>query len=508
MHIPTTGKWYFEYNITQKDISFPGFFRLQLMDENNTEVLDLGYVYSGAGVVNYNGFYEFYTNGENAFTQNQGDIIGISVNRDTGMAYLYRNGVLVISGNISSTTTEIAILFVGRDGGTPNIDVLNFGQDSSFAGNKTRQGNTDANGIGDFYYTPPTGYLALCTDNLPEPAIVDSETQFNVVTYTGTGTTNSVSGVGFQPDFVWIKNRSAVSSNKLMDVVRGAGQQLESDTTNAEVTNSNFASFDSDGFTVVGGTAYNLSGNSYVAWCWKAGGTAVTNTDGSITSQVSANVDAGFSIVSFTAPSSSNTVFTVGHGLNSAPELIIEKERDGVLSWLVYSDNLPNPKDNYLYLNLTNAYLTDTNFWGTALPTSSVFGMKTSLSINASKNAIAYCFHSVDGFSKFGSYVGNGSTNGPFVYTGFRPAFVMIKATSRTGSWEIVDNERSGYNGKNDVLYANLSDAEYSGATYPFELLLSNGFKLTSNQLNINESGQTYIYMAFAEAPFKNAVAR
>jgi len=509
MHIPTTGKWYFEYNITQKDIISPGFFRLQLMDENNTEVLDLGYAYSGSGVVNYNGFYEFYTNGEGAFTQNQSDIIGISVNRDTGMAYLYRNGVLVISGDISSTTTEIAILFVGRNGGTSNIDVLNFGQDSSFAGVKTRQGNTDANGIGDFYYTPPTGYLALCTDNLPEPAIVDSETQFNVVTYTGDGTTSNPITVGFQPDFVWIKRRDAVQSHVLSDSVRGAGLILVSDASIAEVSEpSQFVSFDSSGFTVgtTGGTLTNASGSPYVAWCWKAGGTAVTNTDGSITSQVSANVDSGFSIVSYTGNGTGGA--TVGHGLTQAPEMVIVKRRNNTGGWLVYNKQILATK--YLALNLTIAETTLSTVWNNTEPTSSVFSIGTDAGVNGNTNTfIAYCFHSVDGFSKFGSYVGNGSTNGPFVYTGFRPAFLMVKRTDSTSPWLMYDNERNTFNQTDNLLRANTSQAETGSGELDF---LSNGFKYRGSSTNAdyvtNVSGGTYIYMAFAEAPFKNAVAR
>jgi len=382
-------------------------------------------------------------------------------------------------------------------------NVANFGADSSFAGNKTRQGNTDANGIGDFYYTPPTGYLALCTDNLSEPTIVDSETQFNIVTYTGTGTTNSVSGVGFQPDFVWLKIRSGAASHKLMDVVRGAGQELESDNTGAEATNSNFSSFDSDGFTVVSGSGYNSNGESYVAWCWKFGGTAVTNNDGAITSQVSANVDAGFSIVSYTATNSSSNV---GHGLGQAPELIIFKSRTSVSSWPVYTTAIDGTYD-YLGLNLTDAkvdsvltapsssviYVNHTEFAGTNV---------------GSNNYIAYAFHSVEGFSKIGAYVGNGLADGPFVYTGFRPAFILIKRTDDVASWHLFDNKRSGYNEKNDFLLANLTDAEYSGTTYPRFNLLSNGFKAINNSTNTNASGGTYIYMAFAEAPFKNALAR
>jgi hypothetical protein len=430
-----------------------------------------------------------------ASSSTSGDVVGVALDFDTNVITFYKNGVSqgVFSSGVLSSETWVPAFKSNNSSSA----VFNFGQDSSFAGSKTRQGNTDANGIGDFYYTPPTGYLALCTDNLAEPTIVDSETQFNVVTYTGTGSSNPVSGVGFQPDFVWIKNRSATSSNKLMDVVRGAGQQLESDTTNAEATNSNFASFDSDGFTVVSGTAYNLSGNSYVAWCWKAGGTAVTNTDGTTSSLVSANVDAGFSIVAWNSVGSGQTL---GHGLSAVPQIVITKKRNSANNW-IFQANYLDATSYYLYLQSTAA---NVGAFGNAA-TDTVFDTITGTS---GDSYISYVFAPKDGFSKFGSYVGNGSTDGPFVYTGFRPAFLMIKASSRTGSWFITDKERSGYNGKNDHLYANLSNAEDSGATYPYYELLSNGFKLITNAVNVNESGQTYIYMAFAEAPFKNAVAR
>jgi hypothetical protein len=438
----------------------------------------------------------------------------MSIDADSGEVKFYKNNTLVYTGSSLTYTRYIPYLY-NREAGAL---VANFGADSSFAGNKTRQGNTDANGKGDFYYAPPAGgYLALCTDNLPEPAIEQPETQFKTVLYTGDGTSSrSITGVGFQPDLVWTKARSAAYDALITDAVRGSGRSLTPSSTAAEVLNSGngyVGAFDSDGFTLTQGTfsiaSVNESGQTYVAWCWKAGGTAVSNTDGSITSQVSANVDAGFSIATFTAPATSSTAFTIGHGLADAPEMIITKERDGTLSWLVYHDKLPTPKDNYLLLNTTAANSgTVADCWGTSTPTASVFGMKTTVSVNTSKSVVAYCFHSVEGFSKFGSYTGNGSTNGTFVYTGtgFKPAFVMIKRTDSTSDWVITDNKRNPENVVNKRLFPNLSSSE-SSASNLFDYT-ANGFKLRSSDAFCNASGGTYIYMAFAEHPTKFSLGR
>jgi hypothetical protein len=454
-----------------------------------------------------------------------GDIIMVAYDSDNGSFFVGKNGTWFNSGDPSANTNYaytgisievLPVIALAYDSGS-SIGNINFGADSSFAGLKTRQGNTDANGIGDFYYAPPAGgYLALCTDNLPEPAIVQPETQFNVVLYTGDGTDDkAITGVGFQPDMVWIKSRSNAFSHNIYDSVRGVSKRIQPNLTNAESSPiSGVKSFDADGFTLGNDTDDTnfTSGVTYVAWCWKAGGTAVSNTDGSITSQVSANVDAGFSIATFTAPATSSTAFTIGHGLADAPEMIITKERDGTLSWLVYHDKLPTPKDNYLLLNTTDENSgTVADCWGTSAPTASVFGMKTTVSVNTSKSVVAYCFHSVEGFSKFGSYVGNGSTNGPFVYTGtgFKPAFVMIKVVDVAGGhWVIHDSARDEYNESQKWLFPSSSSAEQT-ATYSKLDFLSNGFKIRSAPPdNVNYLGGTFIYMAFAEHPFKYATGR
>ena len=387
--------------------------------------------------------------------------------------------------------------------------IVNFGQDSSFVGNETAAGNTDSNGIGDFAYAPPSGYLALCTSNLPEPTIgANSDTQaddyFNTVLYTGDGNSDhSITGVGFQPDWIWFKKRSGVQSHSLFDSTRGTDLRLQSDTTSADAsTTTQLESFDSDGFTVNTNANVNGSGATYVAWNWKAnGGTTSSNTDGSITSTVQANTDAGFSIGTFTKGSD---VETVGHGLSVAPDLLIVKRRNGTGSWAVYhSANTANPETDYVRLNLTNATADDATFWGDTAPTTSVFSVGAAF--NSGETLVCYAFHSVEGYSKFGSYIGNGNADGPFVFTGFRPAYVMIKRTDAVSAWDIFDATRNTFNVVNNNIQANANAAE---ASYTDLLLdfLSNGIKI--RQLGVNASGGTYIYMAFAEAPFKYANAR
>jgi len=425
-------------------------------------------------------------------TYTTNDVITCAIDITNDSAEFFKNGVsqgTITSLGLNSSDTLFAFVGNNQSSVDGSWSLVNFGQL-------------------DFTYTPPAGFLALCADNLPEPTIVDSETQFNVVTYTGTGSPRSITGVGFEPDFVWIKGRSDPADyHFLFDVVRGPDKVLKSNATDAEYFGGGtgyFPSFDSDGFSLTGNGLVNGNTNTYVAWCWKAGGTAVTNTDGSITSQVSANVDAGFSIVGYTG---TGAAATIGHGLSSAPDMIIVKNRDYAVLWVVYhSSNTSAPETEALILNSTDATVDNNTVWNDTAPTSSVFSVETSLATNQLNDKhIAYCFHSVEGFSKFGSYVGNGSADGPFVYTGFRPAFVMIKRTDSSDEWAMHDSARPSYNPANLRLLANGSGAELS--TQPIDLT-ANGFKVRSTAPSHNASGGTYIYMAFAEAPFKNAVAR
>ncbi len=394
---------------------------------------------------------------------------------------------------------------------TGNNVTFNFGQDSSFAGNKTAQGN---GGTGeDFYYTPPTGFKALNTDNLDSPAIALPGDYFNTVLYAGNGGTQSVTGAGFSPDFVWIKNRTDAVNHGLFDTIRGVKNSLQSNTTTEARTaagaTEDLYAFGSDGFSVgVGGGAYincNESSKNYASWNWKAGGTASTNEEGSIDSSVSANTTAGFSIVNWNGTEASATI---GHGLSQAPELIIVKDVDTAgRNWPTNIENITGTANQYLFLNTTAEQATSAAYWG-GTPGASVFTVGDSANTNDDASMIAYCFHSVEGYSKVGSYTGNGNNDGTFVYTGFRPMWVMAKCADGSGSWLMTDSVRFPYNVTDDPLFANENSAETNSSTYAIDIL-SNGFKCrgVNNDTN-NSSDNVYIYLAFAESPFKTSNAR
>ena len=316
---------------------------------------------------------------------------------------------------------------------------------------------------------------------------------FNTVTYTGTGSSNSVTGVGFQPDWVWGKQRSGTNSHELYDAVRGVNKIIYSDLTDAEGTNSNGVSaFNADGFTVAGNTSINLSGQSIVAWNWKAGGAGSANTDGSINSTVSANTTAGFSIVTYTGTGANATV---GHGLGTAPKFIVTKCRSDTSDWMVYYGDATD----FLKLNTTAATEDLSTVWNDTSPTNTVFSLGNNGDVNTNgRTMVAYCFAEKTGYSKIGSYKGNGNANGAFVYTGFKPSWIMIKRTDDTDTWTIYDNKRTGFNVDNNPLFANDTAVESTDDDLD---LLSNGFKIRRNSGRVNTSGGNMIYMAFAEAP-------
>ena len=336
------------------------------------------------------------------------------------------------------------------------------------------------------------------------PATITNGSKFmQAVTYTGTGATQTIA-VGFQPDFVWIKSRSAATDHKLTDSVRGVTKALISDTTGAETTDVNgLTAFTSNGFTIGSDSVYNTNGATYVAWCWQAGqGTTSSNTNGSITSTVSVNATAGFSIVTYTG---NGTNATVGHGLGVAPKFIIGKIRNQAgYDWTVYHASLGATQ--YLYLDSTQAANSSALFWNNTAPSSTVLTLGTGNSINSNGNTfVFYCFAEIAGFSKFGSYTGNGSADGPFVYTGFLPKFILTKRTDTTSDWIIYDTARDTYNAEVLRLYPNASTAETNAGAIDG---LSNGFKLRDNGPSQNASGGTYIYMAFASNPFAQSNAR
>jgi hypothetical protein len=361
---------------------------------------------------------------------------------------------------------------------------------------------TDDNGIGKFHYQPPTGFLALCEDNLPAPAIADPGKHFKCVFYNGKGTngsdgSQSVRKVGFQPDLVWVKKRDTAGDHKLVDSVRGSGQVLESNTADPQGNESNnFTGFNSDGFDlgVNNAGAWNESPNGYVAWCWKAGGPAVTNNEGNITTQVSANPTAGFSIV--LAPDAG----TSGHGLNSTPKFIIQKSLS-TGNWNVahYELYAPGSTGKILLNSNDGVVASSTTYMHNATA--------TTFDPLFTEEQIAYVWSEIPGFSKFGKWKGNGSADGPAIFCGFKPAFILYKDLS-IGYWNIRDSSRTPYNGPTNELYPAIPDSENThNSDRPIDFL-SNGFKIRSTSDAINNSSREYIFAAWAESPFKTANAK
>ena len=387
------------------------------------------------------------------------------------------------------------------------VATLNTGQDSTFCGQKTAQGNTDENGFGDFYYTPPSG-LAMCSANLPissdiDPAETDTDypsKQFNTVLYTGDASNNrSISGVGFKPDFIWGHSRTGTTVSYMYDSNRGANV-LRSEQTSAESDYSTYWSqFDSDGWSfATNASSQNESGKPFVVWCWRAnGGTTASNSDGATTTTVQANTKAGFSIVEWPQYTPNSTF---GHGLSEAPTFIISKLK-GVANWAMYHSGLDSGKVLYF---TTSGQFTSSIYNSTA-PTSSVFSLGASYA--GSGAGISYCWHDVKGFQKFGTYVGNGNTDGPFIYTGFRPRMLFIKRIDSSASWYVLDTARDTSNPVTTLLNWDTTSSESGiGSTNNFDVL-SNGLKIRTSGGGLNGSGGNFIFGAWGDqsATYSNA---
>jgi len=388
------------------------------------------------------------------------------------------------------------------------VATLNTGQDSTFCGQKTAQGNTDENGFGDFYYTPPSGFLAMCSANLPissdiDPAETDTDypsKQFNTVLYTGDASNNrSISGVGFKPDFIWGHSRTGTTVSYMYDSNRGANV-LRSEQTSAESDYSTYWSqFDSDGWSfATNASSQNESGKPFVVWCWRAnGGTTASNSDGATTTTVQANTKAGFSIVEWPQYTPNSTF---GHGLSEAPTFIISKLK-GVANWAMYHSGLDSGKVLYF---TTSGQFTSSIYNSTA-PTSSVFSLGASYA--GSGAGISYCWHDVKGFQKFGTYVGNGNTDGPFIYTGFRPRMLFIKRIDSSASWYVLDTARDTSNPVTTLLNWDTNSSESGiGSTNNFDVL-SNGLKIRTSGGGLNGSGGNFIFGAWGDqsATYSNA---
>ena len=476
MALPAEGKWYWEIKCT----AVGGESNYGICGANVPEGNpDLARSYRNNGKKYAN----FSTAADYGDTYTTNDVIGVAVDMDGGNIYFYKNNAIQDSGTAAYTDLLSAIPYGGWiavANGYNNASVLaNFGQ-SAFA------------------YTPPTGYVALNTDNLPEPTIgPNSATKpyqaFDAAIYTGNGTAigsggKTITSLNFQPNLTWIKNRDATDSHMLFDSVRGVTKHISSDSTAAQVTTAeSLTSFTSTGFTLGSNVAVNTNTEDYVAWNWIEGATP------------------GFDVVSFTGNATGRTI---AHNLGVVPQLILVKNLADTDNWAVYQENnTAAPETDYLILNTNSATTDDATIWNDTAPTNSVFSVGTSALTNGNTEAmIAYVFAAVNGYSSFANYVGNGNADGPFVEAGLRPAFVAIKRTDSTGSWYVYDATRTPYNEVDDQLLADTTAAETTGSE---EIdILSNGIKLRAADVDINASSGTYICIIFGEQPFKYANAR
>jgi hypothetical protein len=447
---------------------------------------------SGVAVANLNQNYFDVDAGDNEqdglSTAAIGDVFGVALNADDNEVTIYKNGsAWTTTHSLPTVLGPIFFITTTRANETGSKFRVNFGQHP-------------------WRYDPPSGFVALSTENLAEPAISNlaaekPEDYFNTVLYAGNGSTQSITGVGFQPGLLWIKERSSTSSHQIYDEVRGSGKLLYANATSGEVDGTELTSLNSDGFTLGTTNGINESGQTYVAWCWKAGTSVSGSTGGSGTSKSytgSVSTISGFSIIGYSGNGTSG--HTIPHHLDQAPELLIVKRRTSSDNWAVTT-----PDVNRLYLNGANAAASIDYNWADQNSTVVTLNGTDAFMNSNTDTYIMYAWHSVEGYSKIGSYVGNGSSDGPFVYTGFRPAWVMFRTIEDLANWWIYDTKRNTYNVMNSGLRADVSDAEQ---TYTFIDCLSNGFKLRNTGGDGNGSGETHIYMAFAESPFKYSSAR
>jgi hypothetical protein len=488
---PTSGKFYFEVTIVSNNGS-----------GNNQQ---MGITALPLGVYNF-GLDCFATSGTSARKVNNntvgadlygpvsnGTVFGVAVDATNGKAYIAVNNTYIDSSSPTGGTGGYSMIsgqqyFALFNGYSSGVNAYNFGQRP-------------------FAYTPPTGFVSLNTFNLPDSTIVKGNTVMDATLYTGTGASLSVTNTAsFKPDLVWVKSRSAATDHAWYDSVRGTTKQLESNTTTAETTEATgLTAFGSAGFTVGALAQMNTSSATYVGWQWQAGqGSSSSNTNGTITSTVSVNASAGFSVVTATSPASGNP-FTLGHGLGVAPAFIISKSRSGTGNWSQY--HASTGAGGFLTFT-TSAFTANTDTWNNTAPTSSVISTTTNW-WGFSSTLVFYCWTPIAGFSAFGSYTGNGSATGPFVYTGFQPKFILIKSTTAGRDWILWDTVRNTFNiGTAGVLFPDTSGVEYSGGGAYAVAVTSNGFYLPVSTTNLNASGETHIYAAFATVPFKNSLAQ
>ena len=531
-NIPNTGKWYFECKFVNCVTNGSQSVMFTLHDIATEPVFSSKNFLTQAG--NFISFYNwenriYVSNSYTAYTSNiatqSSGIVSCAIDRDNSHMWVavnntWINGTPDFSDGTNkvaspSASLEYGLAWSGDGGGSSQFWTANFGQDSTFAGTETAQGNQDDNGFGDFYYSPPSGYLALCSANLPisddiDPAQTDDnfpQKQFNAILYTGNSSTNAITGLGFQPDLVWFKRRDYTGSfnQGIIDSSRGVSVGMYPDRTDVDTSfTSDFNSFDSDGFTLKAGSSANInnSGSSFVAWCWRcAGGTTSSNSDGALTSTVQVNQEAGFSMSLYTCNGSGSSF---GHGLGATPDYFMIKKRDNqARNWMGWHKDLTTPTTGYIRWNLSNAQGNDTLWDSTAHDSTKIYVNQGTTEVNSPSgdSYICYAWRSVEGYSKFGSYEGNGNSDGPFIYTGFRPRLLFLKSTETADDWIVIDTARSTFNVTNRSVSYNTQDAE---VTSNRELdIFSNGFKPGTSNTNLNKSGTKYIYGCWGDLPFK-----
>ena len=514
MDIPNTGKWVWEHRWT--GYTYTRYWGMTRRMRAQGAYLDSSaYVYydmyNGETKSGLNGsVVTTLTGGQTSYGDNTTRFWMMACDMDDMKARFYYNNTLISTIAIPELPDDgkgnYVWTWTSTNGGSGSSldDRFNFGQDSTYFGAASLQNKTDASGLGQFYTTVPDGHNCLCTKNLPArtDVIVEPQKHFDTLLYTGNGSTLTVSGLKFQPDFVWIKVRSHSGDNHhLYDSVRGAAKSIFANTDDDEQTSDTdrLSSFTSNGFTLGSNYRVNGDGRTFVAWCWKAGGAAVSNSDGAITSSVSVNREAGFSIVSYSG--NGNSTATIGHGLGKAPKWIMTKCRttDTQADWVVWHVGLSDNKN--VFLNQQNAETTPsyghiTDPTSTLINVSKGSGNQTNVS---GQTYISYCWTDVPGYSKFGVYTGNGDSDGTFVNVGFKPAFVFIKCFSGTFNWMLYDSKRGTENQINKYLMANSNNAEADSTTDNSIDFLANGFKLRYSNTSTNQSDGTYIYMAFAD---------
>lgn len=543
--IPKTGKWYFEVKPITQTAPY-GEFGIVNIDKAN--VLKNGYNDSWLGANQLNGHTIWYwtqTSGNGGVWNTQysgqsklaadtagaaGQIIQVFVDRDNAKIYWSKNGS-TLYGNASAATGGATIPNNSDDwavassfwNGTDYCELeFNFGL-GTFVTSNSNVGYTDSNGKGKFQYQPPTGYLALCEDNYPAPAITNPNEHFKAIAYSGDGSsTRSFTSIGFKPDLVWIKSRSGADTgyyNRFAAIPLGSTSGYLSthiDDGNQGTANGYVSSYDTTGFTVTkGGGGVNESGSTYVAWCWKmSSNVGVSNTNGNITSTVYANPTAGQSLVKFTGATGGSSI---GHGLNAAPEMIISKVFSvGGNNWVVYHKDLGGTS-KLLILNGTDSVVTLSNYWGSQVPDATKFYVNSAGSWDSNYNGrdtLSWCITSIPGYSKVGSYIANGSSDNTFVHTGFKPAFILIKNSDNVEGWYIVDNARNTYNDSNTQFQkANTigSDSTATSAASNSKIdFMSTGFKFrdsTPSGGEVSYGNRNYVYVAFAEKPWQYGLA-